>query len=205
MSKLFLCHRVNSLEQLASLEKSWGVEIDLRSNVNLKGSLHLSHDPWTLGDDFESWLEEFKRQGIQGPIWLNTKEDGLEDRIEALIKKYGIESYCFLDTVLPTLVKQTQFQQKRHFAVRFSAYEPQSFAECFKGKADWVWVDCFQGRPVSPELVKELKKDFKVCLVSPELHGHPLRENLIRFFALYELSDAVCSKEPQVWRDFRAV
>ncbi len=201
MSKLFLKHRVNAIKDLASLEKSWGVEIDLRSDVSRWGAIHLSHDPWTFGDDFEIWIKEFKSLGIQGPIWLNTKEDGLENRVEELLAKYQIENYCFLDTVLPTLVKKTHFEAKNRFAIRFSTYEPDIFVNCFKGKADWVWVDCFQGKPVSEKLVKGLKNNFKVCLVSPELHGRSLRENLTSFLPLYEIADAICSKEPNVWRD----
>ncbi|MFM8315551.1 MAG: hypothetical protein ACKOA8_14810, partial [Deltaproteobacteria bacterium] len=132
--------------------------------------------------------------------WLNTKEDGLEERIEELMSKYGIKNYVFLDTVLPTLVKKTHFQNHRHYAIRFSFYEPKEFVRCFKGKADWVWVDCFQGIPVSVDSVRELKEYFKVCLVSPELHGKPLKENIKAFQPLFELSDAVCSKEPHLWK-----
>lgn len=200
MNRIFLRHRVNSVQEIAALDKTWGVEIDIRSLVNKKGSLHLSHDPWSLGDDFETWLAEFKKQEILGPVWLNTKEDGLEDRIEELMAKYGIKNYVFLDTVLPTLVKKIHFQNFRHYAIRYSAYEPKEFVSCFKKKADWVWVDCFQGVPVSVERVKELKEYFKVCLVSPELHGKPLKENIKAFQPLFELSDAVCSKEPNVWK-----
>jgi hypothetical protein len=201
MKKLFLKHRVNKIFELSEVEKGWGVEIDLRSDVTQKGKVHLSHDPWILGDDFDAWLKEFKRLKIEGPIWLNTKEDGLESRIEELLLSYQIESYCFLDTVLPTLVKKTHFEDKSRFAIRLSAYEPNEFVECFRGKADWVWVDCFQGKPVSEKLLTELKSDFKVCLVSPELHGKSLKENLAAFKSLYEMADAVCSKQPQVWRD----
>ncbi|MFM8315149.1 MAG: hypothetical protein ACKOA8_12765 [Deltaproteobacteria bacterium] len=201
MSSILIKHRVNAVKDLNSVEKSWGVEIDLRSKVGQKGAIHLSHDPWVEGDDFEVWLTEFRRLQIQGPIWLNTKEDGLEDRIEELLKKYQMGNYCFLDTVLPTLVKKTHFEEKRRFAIRFSAYEPKEFVECFKDKADWIWVDCFQGKPVAAELVQSLKPHFKVCLVSPELHGHGLKENLSAFLPLYRWADAVCTKEPQVWRD----
>ena len=61
MSKIFLRHRVNSIKDISALEKNWGVEIDLRSTVSSPGALHLSHDPWAQGDDFEAWLKEFKK------------------------------------------------------------------------------------------------------------------------------------------------
>jgi len=201
MNHLFIRHRVNSLSELSSLEKDWGVEVDLRSCVQSKGALHLSHDPWVMGDDFESWLAEFKRLSIRGPIWVNTKEDGLEERIDDLMLKYQIDTYVFLDTVLPTLVRKVHFQNLKHFAVRLSAYEPEEFVTLFSGKAEWVWVDCFQGIPLSVKLVKQLRKYFKVCLVSPELHGRSLQDNLSDFAPLFEISDAVCTKEPLAWKN----
>lgn len=199
MKKIFLRHRVNSIKDLKTLERNWGVEIDLRSSVTCAGKLHLAHDPWTPGDDFEAWLVEFKKLHIQGPIWLNTKEDGLEDRVEELLQKHNLEEYCFLDTVLPTLVKMTQFQEKRNFAIRLSAYEPKAFVDCFKGRANWVWVDCFQGKALSIDKVLPLKDHFKICLVSPELHGFSLKERLADFQDLYQIADAVCSKDPNLW------
>jgi len=199
MNRIFLKHRVNSIQDISQLDKKWGVEIDLRSSVQKQGALHLSHDPWVMGDDFEQWIKEYKRQAIQGPIWLNTKEDGLESRIEELMEQYEIRDYVFLDTVLPTLVKKTQFESKTRFAIRYSKYEPEDFVSCFLGKADWIWVDCFQGEPVTSEPIKKLKNHFKVCLVSPELHGKKLSENIKNFVELFELADAVCSKEPNLW------
>ncbi|MCX6102837.1 MAG: hypothetical protein NT000_06195 [Proteobacteria bacterium] len=204
MSQLFIKHRVNAIGDLALVNRSWGVEIDLRSHVGQAGMIHLAHDPWTLGDNFEAWLKEFKRLEITGPIWLNTKEDGLENKIEELLVKFNLNDYIFLDTVLPTLVKKTQFEDKNRFAIRLSAYEPAAFVNCFRGKAEWVWVDCFQAKPISEKIVKELKSDFKICLVSPELHGKSLEDNISKFLPLYELADAICSKEPQVWLDASA-
>ena len=45
-------------------------------------NLHLSHDPWVKGEDFESWLRVFRDKGQSGVLILNTKEDGLESWLE---------------------------------------------------------------------------------------------------------------------------
>ena len=84
----YIQHRINKTSELASVQKEYGVEIDLRSDVGHLHKLHLSHDAWVLGDDFDNWLLEFKAQCIFGPIILNTKEDGLEDIILQKLKNY---------------------------------------------------------------------------------------------------------------------
>ena len=45
----FIAHRINKLEELETLPKEYGVEIDLRDNVDGK----INHDPFILGEDFE--------------------------------------------------------------------------------------------------------------------------------------------------------
>jgi hypothetical protein len=104
---IFIRHRVNAIADLSRVDPAWGVEIDLRSDVAAPGNIHLSHDPWKRGDDFGPWLDEFKKRGITGPIILNTKEDGLEETLIGAMKQAGIESFFFLDTALPTLVRWT--------------------------------------------------------------------------------------------------
>lgn len=193
-------HRVNRIEEIQSLNTAWGAEIDLRSVPQQPGKLQLSHDPWQLGDDFEKWLKEFSSRGIQGPLILNTKEDGLESRILELLKTYQIRNYFFLDTALPTLVKWTIQEGVKNFAVRVSSYEPLALAESFRGKADWAWVDCFGGRPVAASLIAQLKSQFKICLVSPEVVGKPIKE-IANFLLLKALADAICTKSPDSWCD----
>ena len=48
----FIRHRVNKIDELRSLKKNWGAEIDLRSSVSDAGFIHLSHDPWKRGESF---------------------------------------------------------------------------------------------------------------------------------------------------------
>jgi hypothetical protein len=71
--------------------------------------------------------------------------------------------------------------------------------QAFKGKATWAWVDCFHGEPLSAEIVKLAQKDFKICLVSPELQGMPL-DRIQLFSELVPLCDAICTKQPHLWQ-----
>jgi hypothetical protein len=196
MDPLMIRHRVNAIRELEKGDPSWGAEIDLRSDVSSPGKIHLSHDPWVLGSDFEEWISAARRVGIRGPIILNTKEDGLEARAAELMRKGGLDQFFFLDTAIPTLAKADL--SLGEFAVRFSRYEPVEFVEQFAGKATWLWVDCFDGVPVLPQDLAPLAKGFKVCLVSPELQGKPVAE-IERFGKLLPYAAAVCTKDPKQW------
>lgn len=201
----YIVHRTNTTQDLDRVsDLSWGCEIDLRSDLSQPNKLHLSHNAWERGEDFDSWLKTFKAKNISGTLILNTKEDGLEDAILERLKSHKIENYFFLDTALPTLVKWTQIKGIQNFAVRLSHYEPIEFVERFSGLASWVWVDCFHLRPLSHELLIKLKTKFKICLVSPELQGGT-HEDFAKFRELANHSDAICTKKPQTWLDQLAI
>lgn len=192
-------HRINSLEDIQSLQPGWGAELDLRSDVSQKGSLHITHDPWTRGASFETWIDAYLKRNQPGTLILNTKEDGLESRIMEILKSKKFDDYFFLDTCLPTLVKWSIVENKKHFAMRLSEFEPPEFVLKFKNKVDWLWVDCFFGKPVSRDWLKSLSADFKICLVSPELQGQDVK--LIQDFKnqLGDLVHGVCTKQPKLW------
>lgn len=198
----YILHRQN---QISDLQVPWdadvvGCEIDLRSDVHQRGAIHLSHDAWTQGDLFQDWLQIYASRKPSGPLILNTKEDGLETTAMELLKKVEVTKYFFLDTTLPTLIKNSLHLGIQKFAVRFSAYEPMELALQFQGKVDWVWVDCFSQKPANVNAIKSLKDaGFQICLVSPELQGPPLG-TLRNFEGLYSLADAICTKTPSLWR-----
>jgi len=70
-------------------------------------------------------------------IILNTKEEGMEERIIALMEKHQIENYFFLDLSLPFLIKYMK-KGVTKIAVRFSEFEPLEFVMKFSGKVEWV-------------------------------------------------------------------
>ena len=194
----FIKHRVNDLRLLALVDRKWGVEMDIRSRLDSSGRLHVTHDPWVQGDDFEDWLREFRDLGIQGPLILNVKEDGLEGRILEILAASEVSNAFFLDTTIPSLVKWSIVNDESRFAVRVSKYEPLAGAEVFAGHVRWAWVDCFARQPLSEQTVKDAAKSFQVCLVSPELQGGSLHE-IEAFSHLAPHAAAICTKHPDEW------
>ena len=195
----FIRHRVNRIADLARLDAGEGAEVDLRSDAGRRGALHLSHDPWAPGDDFDVWLDAFAARADRGTLVLNTKEDGLEADVLRRLAARGIEDFFFLDTTPPTLVRWALGHGEARFAVRLSRYEPAASLAAFRGRAAWAWVDCFDGVPLPADVVADAARDFRICLVSPELQGAPASA-LDAFAGLWPLADAVCTKAPDDWR-----
>lgn len=188
-------HRVNQIDKLKEHDISWGAEVDLRSDVTKPKKIHLSHDAWVKGDDFEQWLDIWVSHKVQGTLILNTKEDGLEEHCLELLSARGITNFFFLDTTIPTLVRLGK-KYRNHFAVRYSSFENLGLAVAMREHATWAWVDCFGREPVTFEEVANLKQaGFKVCLVSPELQGGTVDEKK-NFEDLMAMSDAICTKFP---------
>lgn len=186
-------HRVNTIDQLTSVASQYGIEIDLRTNNN---DIILHHDPFCEGERLEDFLSHYKHSGII----LNTKEEGMEQRLIGLMNQFGIEDYFFLDLSLPFLVK-TLKNGCLKVAIRFSEYEPLEFVSKFQDWAEWVWVDCFSSNILTPEAYAYLHRHFKICIVSPELQGHPLEwiDNFKESFQRFKI-DAVCTKKPELWK-----
>ena len=40
------CHRVNTCNELKNIDVKFGIEVDLRDNIN--GDVHLQHDPFII-------------------------------------------------------------------------------------------------------------------------------------------------------------
>lgn len=189
---LVIKHRVNSVEALHRVPTRHGVEIDIR---DYDGHLVLTHDPFETGERLEDYLAHFQH----ALAIFNVKCDGLEESISNLAKQFGIENYFFLDLAQPTLVRLALGGERR-LAVRYSEHEPIENALAFAGKADWVWVDCFTYLPLDAESHRQLAKDFKICLVSPELQRHP-RHQIAKLRRRLEKIpvDAVCTDFPAEW------
>lgn len=189
---IFVNHRVNDVVALEKIKKNQGVEIDLRYH-NKEIILH--HDPFHDGEMFEKFLKNFNHNFII----LNIKSEGIEEEVLRLVKKYKVPDYFFLDSSIPFMIKYIKKGWSK-FAVRFSEHEPLELALSFKEKVDWVWVDCFNYLPLNEKIYLTLKKHFKICVVSPELQGHPLSmiEDFKKQLNGFHI-DAVCSKKPELW------
>jgi hypothetical protein len=192
-----IAHRRNTIAELAATPRELGVEVDVRSRGD---RLVIHHDPFADGEDFLAWIAQFRH----GTLILNVKEEGLEERLLAIMASSGIEDFFFLDQSLPFLVR-TARRGERRCAVRVSEYECLDTALSLAGMVDWVWVDVFTRLPLSAADAKRLRRaGFKLCLVSPELQQRAEPREIPALRALLAergiAPDAVCTKFPERWR-----
>jgi hypothetical protein len=196
---IYISHRRNTIDDLKNTPIKYGVEVDIRSRG---GELIVQHDPYADGELFENWIKDFQH----GTLILNVKEEGLESRLIDLMRLYKIEDYFFLDQSFPFLIKWANMGEHR-CAVRVSEYESIETALALAGKIDWIWVDCFTHFPLSKNDWDRLyAAGFKLCLVSPELHGRSGVEEIPKLAQLLSsrgiMPNAVCTKMPELWGQY---
>ena len=163
----FISHRVNTVKDLKNTPVEFGVELDLRDNID--GSIYINHDPFVLGENFEDYLREYKH----GTMILNIKSERIEYKVLDLLKKYNIEKYFFLDSSFP-MIKALTDQGVSNVALRYSEFEGIDTIRLMSRRAKWVWVDCFNSFPLEESVYLKLKDmGYKLCFVSPELQGKP--------------------------------
>lgn len=194
----YIAHRINTLEELCNLDKAYGVELDLRDNLN--GRIYISHNPFENGQDFEEYLKNYHH----GTIILNVKSERIEHKILELLQQYKIKKYFFLDSSFP-MIKLLSDMGEHKIALRFSELEGMDTIRNMEGKVEWIWVDCFTKLPITKTNYREMKDmGYKLCLVSPELEGQPEKIKSYRDLLLKEkiVMDAVCTKayNIEMWR-----
>jgi len=204
----WISHRINTLEKLKEVPLAFGAEIDVRYHKN---ELILHHDPFNHHEQSVPTLTEFlKAYHLQGPLILNVKTEGIEERCIQLMNQFGVKHWFFLDLSPPYLVKYSLLAQNQrvsgltpeNLAVRFSEYEPLDLALSFESRAGWVWVDCFTHLPLNQSAYEKLMQaGFKICLVSPELQGHSLEKipDFKKQVAHFQIA-AVCTKRADLWQ-----
>jgi hypothetical protein len=192
-----ILHRVNNLDELQKIDKSYGVEVDVHAYGR---KLIVHHNAFEVGPDLSDWLSVCG----QRLVILNIKEEGIESRVRDMALKFGVKDFMLLDLSFPTLIKMSSKGESR-IAIRVSEYESVENALLLESKIDWVWLDCFNGFPLTGEEFQRLRdSDLKICLVSPELHGPPRNKNDIYSFQKFMRTigaevDAVCTKFPELW------
>lgn len=193
-----VAHRCNTIQELCEISPEYGIEIDLRTYM---GDIILNHDPYIDAENIEAWLCHYKHN----LLILNVKEEGLENKLIDLMSKHNINEYFLLDQSFPFLVKYAKNGHKKA-AVRLSEYESIDTVMTLKGMVDWVWIDCFTKLPINSTDAQFLKScGFKICIVSPELHGWGDEKNLSLFIEQIKgwgfLPDAVCTKKHLLWKE----
>jgi NDP-sugar pyrophosphorylase family protein len=188
---LFCCHRINTIEELKAIPIHYGIEIDLRDDLN--GNIYISHDPYVNGELFSNFLEHYNHKFII----LNIKSERIEYSVIELIKKHDITEYFLLDSSFPMIYKLSN-EGEKNIAIRFSEFEVLDTVLAMKGKIDWVWIDCFTKNPLNISVYNILKDaGFKLCFVSPELQNqqHKLKEYKDFFKKENILLDMICTKK----------
>ena len=192
-----ILHRVHDIKILRKLPEHIGVEVDIHA---LGKKLIVAHDAFEGGLDFKKWLKACGKRFVI----FNIKEEGIENKVLKYVSETEVKDYFLLDLSFPSIIKLANKNEKS-IAIRISEFEPIEMANRMKEKVDWIWLDCFQGFPLSQEEVISINKiGLRICLVSPELHGLPRSEkDIILFQKLikkYQLNiDAVCTKFPNLW------
>ncbi|MBU9212253.1 phosphatidylinositol-specific phospholipase C/glycerophosphodiester phosphodiesterase family protein [Burkholderia multivorans] len=191
-----ISHRRNTIEELEATPRCYGVEVDIRSHGD---ALTIHHDPFVPGAPFDEWLAAYKH----GTLILNVKEEGLERRLIDMMAEKGLDDFFFLDQSFPFIVKWSNAGERR-CAVRVSEFESIETALALAGRVDWIWVDCFTHFPLDSDGAERLKAaGFKLCIVSPELHGRDAVVEIPQLadaIALRNIeADAVCTKRPDLW------
>jgi hypothetical protein len=191
---LQILHRVNDLAQLQSTPSHFGVEMDIHGYAD---RLVVHHEPGHDAIDFEEWLEAYDHAFLIA----NIKEEGVERRARDLILARGIDAFFMLDLSFPAIVKMVRSGESR-VAVRVSEYESAAGALRLARRAGWIWLDSFEGGVPVPlaELTALHDAGFRICVVSPELHGREAVEiDAMKAGLPAGLIDAVCTKYPQRW------
>ena len=186
----YIPHRINTVEELRKLPTEYGVELDLRDDLN--GRIYISHNPFEAGEDFEDYCKEYHH----GTMILNIKSERIEHEVLKLMEQYQIKNYFFLDSSFPMIKLLTDMGVKQ-VALRFSELEGLDTIRNMAGRAEWVWVDCFTKVPIEQASFQELKAlGYKLCFVSPELEAQeeklPLYKQYIKEQGI--VFDAVCTK-----------
>ena len=192
----FIAHRINTVEELRQLPTEYGVELDLRDNLN--GHIYIQHNPFEPGENFEDYLKEYHH----GTMILNIKSERIEHKVLELIRNYDVKSYFFLDSSFPMIWLLSK-QGERNIALRFSEVEGLDTIRNMAGKVDWIWVDCFSRIPIGKNEYDELKSlGYRLCFVSPELEGRD--EDIEKYKEELESQgmemDAICTKAYNIAR-----
>lgn len=192
----FIAHRINTIDELKKLPGKYGVELDLRDDLN--GKIYIQHNPFEPGEDFENYLKEYQH----GTMILNIKSERIEWKILRLLEQYDIKNYFFLDSSFPMIHLLSSYGEK-NIALRVSEFEGMDTVRNMAGKINWIWIDCFTKIPIEKQEYDELKQlGYRLCFVSPELEG---RDQEIEIYKRHlenqgMVFDAVCTKDYNIGR-----
>ena len=194
---IFVKHRQNKIEDIDVLEDYFGIEVDLHSYGK---NLVLHHDPFIKGPLFEELLKNYCHRFLI----INIKEEGIENKVIKLLRKYKVKNYFLLDVTIPIIVKLNKINFYK-LSLRVSKYENFLNILNFSKKNRWIWIDTFENKmPINISQLKILKKNkYNLCFVSPELVSGN-KADIDIFYKnnslLIKKMDMVCTKFPDFWK-----
>lgn len=195
----FICHRINTIEELQNIPPLFGVEVDIRDSL-LTNSLILSHDPFKNGIPFEEYFNHYLNthcKNNNNTIILNIKSERTELECLKIMEENNFTDYFFLDSNLPMIYLLNKKYNNKNIAFRYSEFEPFENYERIKDMVSWIWVDCFTYFPLNHTFYTRFKNDDKkICLVSPELQNQFEKINEYREYIIQNniIPDSICCK-----------
>jgi hypothetical protein len=161
----FICHRINTIDELKNIDIQFGIELDLRDD-HKTSKIILSHDPFLDGEYFEDYLKNYNNN----TLILNIKSERIEIECLKLIQKYNIKKYFFLDSSFPMIYLLNKDYKNNNIACRFSEFEPIENFLNNKNMYSYIWIDCFNKFPLTNKIYNLIRNNNKkICIVSPEL------------------------------------
>lgn len=188
----FICHRINTIEELKDIDKQFGVEVDLRDD-HKSGKIIMVHDPFIDGIYFEDYLKKY----YHNTLILNIKSERIELECLKLVEKYNITNYFFLDSSFPMIYLLNKDFKNNNIACRFSEYESIENFIGYKDMVKYVWIDCFTKFPLNNEIYVIINNENKkICIVSPELQKQSEKIEEYRDMIIHEniIPDMICCK-----------
>jgi hypothetical protein len=188
---------------IASFERSFrlgfGVETDIRDR---NGEIVISHDPSDgqslLADKFFSL---YARQGKELTLALNIKADGLQMKLASALSACKVKDYFAFDMSIPDMIGYIEYNIDVFTRQSEVEITPVLYEKC-KG----VWIDCLNSNWIDESTIRShLRNGKKVCLVSPELHRRPHKEEWerLRKMTTAASSDVIlCTDYPEQAREY---
>lgn len=206
---IILSHRgywKNDVEKnsITSLERSFGLGFGVETDIrDYKGELVISHEIATKSClPVEYFLEIYIKYGDSLPLALNIKSDGLQIKLKELLVKYCIKNYFIFDTSVPDGLHY--LKHNINYFTRQSEYEkyPSLYDD-----SSGVWMDEFQGHWIGRKEIQEhIKKNKKICIVSPELHNRKYEKEWNHYKEIEQQLNVtnlmICTDYPELAQEF---
>jgi hypothetical protein len=187
---IIIKHRVNTIEDLVKTNIKYGVEIDLRDDVN--GEIYLHHDPFIRGENFINFLRFYNHSFLI----LNIKSEGIEFKVIEVLDNFKIDNYFF--GFFSSYDKKMIARGVSKIALRYSEFEGMEIFKKLSRLIQYAWIDSFEDFSLTKNDYIELKQlGYKICLVSPELQNNKhLVQNFKNLINKNNFTfDLVCSKD----------